>query len=227
MLGLDFETTGVDPWNDRPVSVAIHDDPGNQTFDAVINCGVEVPAEAAAIHGLTTEIVRERGLPVENVMVWVANYLRTALQEKRPIVIMNARFDWPLLITELQRHGMADEKALSYQPVILDPSVLDRGFDKYRRGKRRLADLCLHYGVELEEAHTATADVRASVDLVRAIGRKMGADPKFAHYTLESLQMFQRKTSNEFVAFLNEGRDGVARDTPFGWPIPDRTPEEK
>jgi DNA polymerase-3 subunit epsilon len=68
LLGaLDFETTGVNPRECRPVSVAFNVVRENGAVSdrhrvvEVIDCGVDVPEEAAAIHGLTTEKVRECG----------------------------------------------------------------------------------------------------------------------------------------------------------------------
>lgn len=46
-------------------------------------------------------------------------------------------------------------------PVIFDPMVFDRAVDKYRKGTRKLVDLCRVYGVPVEEnAHDAEADCR-------------------------------------------------------------------
>ena len=55
---------------------------------------------------------------------------------------------------------------------MLDPRVLDKHLDRYRKGRRTLTDLCAHYGVTLEGAHDAAADALAALDVVRALGRR-------------------------------------------------------
>ena len=45
---------------------------------------------------------------------------------------------------------------------VLDPRVLDKHIDPYRRGGRKLTDLCAHYKVALDGAHSADADAIAA-----------------------------------------------------------------
>jgi len=52
----------------------------------------------------------------------------------------------------------------------VDPSVLDKRVDRYRRGKRTLGVTAAHYGVPHSEAHSAAGDAIATVGLARAIG---------------------------------------------------------
>lgn len=50
---------------------------------------------------------------------------------------------------------------ITASPVIFDPMVLDRAFDKWRKGSRKLVDLAAFYGVPVElNAHDAEADCR-------------------------------------------------------------------
>src|SRR5437588_459876 len=75
---------------------------------------------------------------------------------------------------ELRRHR--DTGLVTYwsrSPLcVLDPRVLDKHADRYRRGHRTLTDLCAHYGVALTAAHDAAADAVASLAVTRAIGLK-------------------------------------------------------
>jgi DNA polymerase-3 subunit epsilon len=48
---------------------------------------------------------------------------------------------------------------------IVDPFVIDKHLDKFRRGKRNLGATCEHYGVPLEDAHTSTGDSLAAARL--------------------------------------------------------------
>lgn len=74
ILVFDTETTGLPLWNDpsddprQPhvvdIACTLFDTTGLEVdrFDAIINPGVEIPAEVAALHGITTEIAREKGV---------------------------------------------------------------------------------------------------------------------------------------------------------------------
>lgn len=74
-LVFDTETTGIpefskpsdDPGQPHVVDIAcsLYDGIGLEIgrFDAIINPGVEIPDEVAQIHGITTEIAREHGIP--------------------------------------------------------------------------------------------------------------------------------------------------------------------
>ncbi len=83
----------------------------------------------------------------------------------------NASYDLTLLDVELRRHGLATLPDRLGHPVraVLDPLVLDRHLDRYRRGKRRLADVCAHYGVVADGLHSADVDVEATLDVLAAM----------------------------------------------------------
>jgi DNA polymerase-3 subunit epsilon len=104
----------------------------------------------------------------------IARTLAETARAGLPLVIMNAPYDLTLLDRELRRHrGLTLDQYLTPAPLlVLDPRVLDKHLDRYRKGRRRLTDLCEHYGVGLDEAHDAAADATAAMELVRAIGRR-------------------------------------------------------
>ena len=103
---------------------------------------------------------------------------------------------------------------------ILDPLVLDRAVDRYRRGKRRLGDLCAVYGVRVDESlHTAEVDVEAALDVLEAMVR---AHPRLGSMSLEELQGFQvrahREWAESFNAWLARKNPGRAGADP-SWPL--------
>lgn len=72
LLGFDTETTGVDPRHDRLVTAALvfrpaSSDAPTRTQDTVstwlANPGVEIPAGATAVHGITNEVAKTHGAP--------------------------------------------------------------------------------------------------------------------------------------------------------------------
>ena len=57
VLGLDFETTGIDRFNDVPVSYALVSVLGGvvvRSWSGLIDPGRAIPPEATAVHGIST-----------------------------------------------------------------------------------------------------------------------------------------------------------------------------
>jgi DNA polymerase-3 subunit epsilon len=178
LAAFDTETTGVDVETDRIVSAAVvvQDAPGirPRVTRWLVNPGVPVPAAATAVHGLTEEHLQLNGRWPAPVMYEIAEALAEQAAAGRPVVVMNAPFDLTLLDRELRRHrASALSRWFETTPLhVLDPRVLDKHLDRYRKGRRTLTDLCAHYGVTLEDAHDAAADALAALNVVRAVGRR-------------------------------------------------------
>ncbi|MBA4862166.1 3'-5' exonuclease [Streptomyces sp. PSKA54] len=181
LVAFDTETTGVDVETDRIVSAAVvvQDTAGLRARVSrwLVNPGVPVPEAATAVHGLTEDHLRRNGRWPAPVMEEVARTLAEHVAAGRPLVVMNAPFDLTLLDRELRRHRASSlSHYLENSPLcVLDPRVLDKHLDRYRKGRRTLTDLCEHYGVVLDGAHDAAADALAALDVVRAIGRRFSA----------------------------------------------------
>ncbi|GAA2516844.1 3'-5' exonuclease [Streptomyces longisporus] len=181
LAAFDTETTGVDVETDRIVSAAVvvQDAPGSRPRMTrwLVNPGVPVPEAATAVHGLTDEHLQRNGRWPAPVMYEIAEELAEQAAMGRPLVVMNAPFDLTLLDRELRRHRASslDRWFEASTLRVLDPRVLDKHLDRYRKGRRTLTDLCAHYGVTLEGAHDAAADALAALDVVRALGRRFAA----------------------------------------------------
>ncbi len=100
-----------------------------------------------------------------------------------------------------------------------DVLVIDRHFDKYRRGGRKLIDLCGHYGVG-ENLHEAQNDVEASVAvLLRQVSkypelRSMGPDALYA-----AQQGWHRDWAENFSQYLvSKGKDALSVSE-VAWPL--------
>ncbi|MFF7174003.1 3'-5' exonuclease [Streptomyces pseudovenezuelae] len=181
LAAFDTETTGVDVETDRIVSAAVvvQDAAGTRPRVSrwLVNPGVPVPAGATAVHGLTDEHLQCNGRWPAPVMFEIAETLAEQAVANRPLVVMNAPFDLTILDRELRRHRASSlDRWLDSAPLlVLDPRVLDKHLDRYRKGRRTLTDLCEHYGVALDGAHDAAADAQAALDVVRAVGRRFAA----------------------------------------------------
>ncbi|BDM68536.1 3'-5' exonuclease [Streptomyces nigrescens] len=178
LAAFDTETTGIDVERDRIVSAAlvVQETPRSapRITRWLINPGVEIPEAAIAVHGLTADHLALHGRWPAPVVEEVARALAAQSVAGRPLVVMNAPFDLTLLDRELKRHRASSLDAyLGGHPLrVLDPRVLDKHLDRYRKGRRTLTDLCAQYEVELTEAHDAAADALAALRVVRALGHR-------------------------------------------------------
>ncbi len=216
----DLETTGVDVRTARVVTayVGVLDASGavvsSQSWMA--DPGIEIPAGAAAVHGITTERARADGRPAAEVVAEVLAELRSVLERGLPIVVYNAPYDLTLLAHEAARHGL--EPIVAPSPVI-DPLVIDKAVDRYRRGKRTLEAACAHYGVLLDGAHDASIDAIAAGHVARAIvAQHAAALPD----TLEGLHAAQiawhDAQADSFEDYMRTQRDQhFTADR--GWPV--------
>lgn len=217
LLAIDTETTGVDPAEDRIVEMAaVRLDNGEVTlaWSTIVDPGVDVPDGAANVHGITTERAQAEGVAPADALRHLGELIAGHIG---PVVIYNARFDWPLLITEADRHGLIWPDA-----PLLDPLVLDKHLDPYRRGSRKLIDTARHYGVVLtdDEAHGAAADALAAARITEAMVR---ATPAMAATTLEALQVWQQRWHDDqaesFADYMRRNRDPQFTKQ-LGWPLP-------
>src|SRR5579875_3388114 len=165
----DCETTGTDPFSARLVSAAFVTSAGTRR-EFLVDPGVEIPAEAAAVHKITTEYARAHGAKPAEALEQIAVLLAEHLGAGAPLVVFNAPFDLTLLEAELERNGLRPlhERVAAICPVI-DPLIIDRTLDKYRKGSRTLESQCAHYGVAIENAHDAFADALAAMEVAKAL----------------------------------------------------------
>jgi DNA polymerase-3 subunit epsilon len=169
----DLETTGIDVASDRIVTahVGLLDASGAvlNARDWLADPGVEIPEGAAAIHGISTAHARAHGRPAPQVVGEVVAALRGLLEAGIPVVAYNAPYDFSLLKHEAVRHGI--DPILDPLPVI-DPLVVDKAYDRWRRGKRTLSVVAAHYAVRLDGAHEASADAVAAGRVAQALAER-------------------------------------------------------
>lgn len=204
LVCFDLETTGPDPTTARIVTAdVVWLNPVDGTIAArtsyLADPGIDIPAEAAEIHGITTEYAREHGQPAAEVALLVLDDLETAWSKGLPVVAFNATYDFTAEDRELRRHH---GRELKITGPVLDPLVIDRGADRYRRGSRKLSDMCAFYGVALTNAHNSAADAEAAGRLVVAQLRRHRA--KLGRRDLRSLWGVQRAWHREWAAHYED-----------------------
>jgi DNA polymerase III subunit epsilon len=175
LAALDLEATGVDPRDARIIEVGLFRFEPNGSavplVDRLIDPGVPLPGKVTALTGITSNDLAARGRDPVDVLTETRAAIVALVDEGVPIVIYHATYDWPLLANELARHRL---DALPRVPpaILVDPLVLDRHVDRFRKGKRTLGVVADHYGVPLEGAHRAAGDAAATIGVARRIAEQ-------------------------------------------------------
>jgi DNA polymerase-3 subunit epsilon len=217
----DLETTGVDVDSSRIVSacIAVLDSDGLvvDRWDWLADPGIEIPDGAAAVHGITTERARAEGRPAVQVVTEIAQTLRVLFGLGMPVVVYNAPYDLSLLDRECRRHQLTP---IDDPSPVLDPLVIDKAVDRFRKGKRTLEVTAGLYGVALDDAHDAGADAIAAGRVAQAI---LAAHPDELALPIEELHERQREWYAEqaasFQSYIRsvKGDESYVADT--SWPL--------
>lgn len=176
LAAFDIETTGTDPESDRIVTAAVSLVGGGRSPEHLawlLDPGIEIPAEASAVHGITTERARTEGRHAGEATEEITSVLADQMRQGVPIIAYNARFDLTILDRESRRHAfptLLDRVGGPDGMIVIDPYVIDKQFDRFRRGKRTLEAVCEHYRVRLDEAHTANTDAIAAARVAYRLG---------------------------------------------------------
>lgn len=228
LLGFDLETTGVDSHVDVPVSFALVSAVGGGvvTRDAgLVDPGRPIPPAATRVHGITTERARSEGRPLSLAVALLSAALVDASERGVPVVGMKLDYDLTILDVQcraLDGRGLAER---GFNAPVLDALVLDRHFDRYRKGRRSLTDLCAHYGVPIANAHDAAADAEATIGVLLAM---CGRFPELCEADPHVLHRSQVAWHREWVESFDEWRRGKGMPPldrrEFDWPLPAEPP---
>jgi DNA polymerase III subunit epsilon len=225
-LGFDLETTGRDQATARIITAALvnaDDVSASQTW--LVNPGIPIPPESTAVHGITDDMARAGGQDPVVACTAIAESLRQHWQAGGVVVAYNAQYDFTVLVHELRRHGCPN---LHVGPV-LDPLVLWRGVEKYRKGKKRLADAIERFGVPLNtKEHDAMADAVATLAVMRALAdheELIAVDAWSIPEIMDLQQTWHRRWAEDFAAwFTQQGKDASGVDP--SWPVGGSVPQE-
>ena len=227
LAGFDLETTSPNPEDARIVTAAVAMRGGAaepETALWLVNPGIEIPAEAAAIHGITTEQARETGIDPVQALEEITERLTAVMAADFPLVIFNAPYDLTVLDREMRRHELRGFSVADFcaRVTIIDPYVLDKHADRYRKGKRTLTAACEHYGVKLDGAHDAAADAVGAMRVAWKIAITYPEIGAMLPDDLHSLQVTAKASQAAgFEEYLR--RQGKSEVIDGSWPfIPSR-----
>ncbi len=173
----DAPITDTDNWP-RCVQIAwqLHDELGNlvEHQDFLIKPdGFNIPYESEQIHGISTALAEEQGVPLEEVLV----KFNEALSRTKFVVGQNVDFDVNIMGCEFHRYQV--DSHLTTLPVLDTCTEHTAELCKIpggRGGKFKLPTLTeLHeflFGEPFAEAHNATADVEATTRCFLELVRK-------------------------------------------------------
>ena len=187
-LIFDTETTGLPknwnaPYTDtdnwpRCIQIAwqLHDDMGKliEHQDYLVKPdGFTIPFDAEQIHGISTELAEQKGIPLAEVL----EKFNIAMSKTKFIVGQNVKFDLNIMGAEF--HRLSVENPLQELPVLdtcTEHTAKLCQIPGGRGGKFKLPTLTeLHqylFGEPFGEAHNATADVEATTRCFLELVRK-------------------------------------------------------
>jgi DNA polymerase-3 subunit epsilon len=222
LLAFDLETTGIDKFEDVPVSFALvwfDDHQIVRSRAELVNPEREIPAGASAVHGISTERAMAEGMPMVDAVSEVANALLDASRRGVPVVGFNLQYDLTMIDARLRALGRPGLLEAGWQGPVLDPLIIERKlYSKYERS--RLSDVCGRYGVINEAAHDASGDAIASVRVLEEQAKKF---TQMLATGLPRMTEVQRDWHEEWAADFHDYRltkfgDGLLDDE-FDWPI--------
>jgi DNA polymerase-3 subunit epsilon len=156
---IDLETTGINIASDRIVEISILKllpDQSTHTDTFRVNPGIPIPAESSAIHGIYDKDVKDCPTFKE-----LAPQLVKILEQCDLAGYNSNKFDIPLLVEEFLRveidFDIEGRKLIDVQNIF------------HKMEQRTLAAAYKFYcNSELENAHSAEADVKATYEVLKA-----------------------------------------------------------
>lgn len=229
MVALDTESTGVDVETDRVVSAAVihvsRDGAKPKTWLSDVD-GMDIPAEATAVHGITTEHARAHGQSAKDVIEDVLYHLGQAVTAGVPIVGHNVVYDLSIIDREARRHlgcGL-DDAIPTVQMRVIDTRVLDQHVLPRRRrvsptqGPRQLITVAQVYSLGWDEAaaHGSEYDALMAARVAWRIGQlvEMGREQR-PRFELDRYQQFDQLRGLDIDA-LHDAQIGWAREQAAG-----------
>lgn len=157
---LDLETTGTNTERDRIVEITLaRFDPTTGLTEALeqrLNPGVPIPPDAAKVHGITDEDVRDKPR-----FSAIAARVDEMLEDADVIGYEHRRFDLPLIAAELARCGLKD-------PTVKARTIDVSAIFKSREPRTLSAAVGFFCGEVHTDAHGTTADVLATLQVLLA-----------------------------------------------------------
>jgi DNA polymerase III subunit epsilon len=224
LCAFDTETDSPDPLDARIISATVLWLGGGGNRDDhgwLLRTERPIPAEASAIHGISTQRADAEGVDRREGIEQIAHEVTVSLAGGGPLIAFNAAFDLTVLDRECRRVGVrtvTERLGGELLGPVVDPHVIDKAVDRFRRGKRTLGATCEHYGVDLGHAHDATADALGAARLAYILASRF---PQVGESDLLALHERQVVWRAEQSASLQDyfAKQGNADTVDGSWPL--------
>lgn len=186
LVFFDLETTGVNVSHDRIVELSyikVFPDGTEQSGVYRVNPGMPIPAQATAVHHITDADVADAPRFAD-----IAAEVLAIFGDADIAGFNSNKFDVPLLIEELGRVKMrldlVSRRFVDVQTIYhkLEPRTLSAAYRYYCGG-------------ELEDAHSAQADTRATYEVLMAQLKRYPETAEFGN-DIEKLARFSQQNNN-------------------------------
>lgn len=172
LIFFDIESTGLNVIRDRIIQLAMikyfKDGREPEEWSMLINPGIPIPDESTAVHGITAEDVANKPTFFQ-----LAEKIHRFIGDADLAGYNSNRFDIPILMEEFERAGIRfdidNRRTIDVQQIFykMEPRTLKAAYKFY----------C---DQELENAHDALADVKATVEVLK------GQIERYAGVTVET-----------------------------------------
>jgi DNA polymerase-3 subunit epsilon len=224
-IGFDLETTGIDSFRDVPVSYGfVERVDGNRGRESLmdsgyVNPGIPIPIGASEIHGITDQMVADATL-LSDAVELMAERITAHWANGDVIVGMNVAYDITMVDSLCRRLELATLSERGDIGAVVDVLVLDRHFDKWRKGGRKLTDLCRHYEVTLGNAHSAAHDAEASLVVFEVLcERYPGFDAIPVARLNGTVRSWYQEWLSSFSLYLEKKGEEPIPPGRYEWPI--------
>jgi len=217
----DTETTGLSTREDRIVTAFIGvmgpDGQLSQSHSWLADPGILIPPVATSVHGVSTEHAQQYGRPAAEVVPEIVAVLHDLQAQSIPLVVYNASYDLSLCYREALRYGV---EPLARPKPVIDPLVIDRALDPYRKGKRTLDAVAAHYGVVNPAAHNAEGDALTTGLVTRALVSRFPEQLAEVNTLHDQQVNWAHSWAENFRLYL-EKQGRPARTVSGAWPLDD------
>jgi len=159
IIFFDLETTGTNVSHDRIVEISlikVYPDGRESEHSTRVNPGCHIPAEATAVHHITDDDVADKPRFAD-----IAPRLCNFFTDSDIAGYNSNRFDIPMLAEEFARAGIAFDFS---KARFIDVQTIF-----HKKEQRTLTAAYRFYcDRDLEDAHSATADTRATYEVLKA-----------------------------------------------------------